>query len=273
MNIKIILTCHNRKEKTLCCMKSLVQGNPAHTLSFIVTDDGSTDGTAGAIEEAGYNAAILYGDGSLFWAGGMRLGIAHFLASPGGADYVMLVNDDVVFDEGVADALITRSAANDGAVIIGATRDEKGNFTYGGLRLTAKGERGLYTPVLPSREALNCDMFNGNCVLMPVRTVLNAGNFDPAYRHALADFDYGLCLKRLGYCLVSSAGYVGVCSKNKTAGTWRDTSLSRMKRIRLKESVKGLSFKEWFHFIHKNFGPWKALRYSVTPYLRILIGK
>lgn len=273
MKITIILTCHNRKEKTLQCMHGLVQGNPAHALSFIVADDGSTDGTCEAITQSNYNAIILHGDGSLFWAGGMRMGIGHFLASAGDADYVMLVNDDVVFDAGVVDSLITRSVANDNAVVAGATRDEQGNFTYGGMRLTTKAEHGWYAPVHPSQEVVDCDMFNCNCVLIPVSTILKAGNFDPVYRHALADFDYGLHLKRLGYRLISSAGYVGVCGNNSTKDTWRDASLPRAKRIRLKESVKGSPYRQWFHFMHKNFGLWKALRYSITPYLRILIGK
>lgn len=273
MNIQIIFTCYNRKEKTLRCMESLVQGNSTHTLSFIVADDGSSDGTADAIARTGYNVTILHGDGSMFWAGGMRLGIGYYLTFPGDADYVMLINDDVVFDAGILDALIARSVANDNAVVVGATRDKHGNFTYGGMRLTNKGKHGWYKPVLPSEDVVECDMFNCNCVLILASKIRMAGNFDTVYRHALADFDYGMRLKRLGYRLVSSAGYVGECSKNTTVGTWRDSSFPRMKRIRLKETVKGSPFKEWFHFIHKNFGIWKALRYSITPYLRILIGK
>lgn len=259
--------------QTLSCLESLVAGNPAHALSFIVVDDGSTDGTVDAITKAGYNATILYGDGGLFWAGGMRMGIEHFLTCIDDADYVMLVNDDVVFDTGIVDTLIARSVANGNAVVAGATRDEQGNFTYGGWRLTAQGELGWHAPVHPSEDGVDCDMFNCNCVLIPASTIHKAGNFDPVYRHALADFDYGLHLKQLGYRLVSSAEYIGVCNMNNTVGTWRDSSLPRMKRIRLKESVKGSPFREWFHFMYKNFNVAKAVRYSVTPYLRILLRK
>jgi GT2 family glycosyltransferase len=271
--VTAILTCYNRKAKTLKCLESLIQSNASVRLRLIIVDDGGTDGTAEAITEAGYHAVILHGDGNLFWAGGMRLGIDCFLSSDGGSDYVMFVNDDVVFDAGAVDALVVRSIANDAAVVVGATRDDHGFFSYGGLRFTASGEPGWYAPVYPSRDRDDCDMMNCNCVLIPTATIAKAGNFDPVYRHSLADLDYGIHLKKLGYCIVSSADYVGICNQNSDAGTWRDTSLPRIQRIRLKESVKNSPFREWFYFMRKNFGLWKALRYSMSPYLRILIGK
>ena len=85
MNIAAILTVHNRREKTLCCLRYLFDALKAYNgqkgttstiaLSVFVTDDGCTDGTANAIREKFPSEGIhvIQGDGNLFWAGGMRL--------------------------------------------------------------------------------------------------------------------------------------------------------------------------------------------------------
>ena len=40
-----LMTCFNRKEKTVKSLNGLIQGNPGIQFSFVVADDGSTDGT------------------------------------------------------------------------------------------------------------------------------------------------------------------------------------------------------------------------------------
>ena len=74
-DIAILLTCHNRKDKTLKALAALQKAKESYSnpirLSIYLTDDGSTDGTAKAIQQYFPNVIILHGDGNLFWAGGM----------------------------------------------------------------------------------------------------------------------------------------------------------------------------------------------------------
>ena len=61
ISIAVILTCFNRKKKTVQCLRHLFaaanQYNTGHTgreevhLSIFLTDDGCTDGTADAVRE------------------------------------------------------------------------------------------------------------------------------------------------------------------------------------------------------------------------------
>ena len=69
-----IATCFNRREKTLTSLNRLMEGNPSIRFDFIITDDGSTDGTAQALENM-ENVTVLTGSGSLYYSGGMRLAI------------------------------------------------------------------------------------------------------------------------------------------------------------------------------------------------------
>ena len=71
MRIAAIITCHNRKEKTLVCLKSLFQ--IIQNIDVFLTDDGSTDGTSEAVKKIYPQVNIIQGDGNLFWSRGMYI--------------------------------------------------------------------------------------------------------------------------------------------------------------------------------------------------------
>jgi GT2 family glycosyltransferase len=266
--ITVIFTCYNRREKTINCIKSLVDGNPSTQFSFVVLDDNSTDGTAEALRELpGRCVTVLHGDGSSYWAGGMRKAIA-YAKTHTTSDYYLLVNDDVEFADGAVERLLAEYAPH--TALVGPMSDKNGNFSYGGVRYT----NGIhYEEVKPDDKDRTCDTFNMNCLLVDRDVFMETPNFDEHYIHTLADFDYGLTMKRNGIRCIVASGYVGICAKNDSKGGWTDRSLSRRERMKQKESIKGAPFRPWFHFLKKNFGIRQAAIYSATPYIRILLGK
>lgn len=272
MKVTVIFTCFNRKDKSVSCVKSLVEHNSGIDFNFIVVDDNSSDGTKEALKELNYKIEIITGNGSLFWAGGMRKGIGKYLSEVN-SDYVLLVNDDVEFYSAIVEKIISESKEKNNAVIVGATCDDKGDFSYGAMQLIIPRKRDLYRQIGPSKNNIECDTFNCNCVLIKSNIISRVGNFDSVYTHSLADLDYGLKLRRMGYHIYSSEYYVGVCNKNSVKGTWTDSSLSRIDRLKKKESPKGAPFIEWFHFMKKNFGVMDAIKYSISPYVRIMLGR
>ena len=76
MRVVAILTCHNRREKTLACLRSYFDQAlrfPAN-LEVVLVDDGSSDGTAEAVRALGASSVeIVAGSGDLYWAAGMAL--------------------------------------------------------------------------------------------------------------------------------------------------------------------------------------------------------
>ena len=54
MKITVLFTCFNRKEKTMECVKRLVEGNKNIQFDFVIVDDGSTDGTAETLAASAY---------------------------------------------------------------------------------------------------------------------------------------------------------------------------------------------------------------------------
>ncbi len=275
--VTVIMTCFNRREKTLNCISSLCTKNPQCQFKFIIVDDHSSDGTVEAIQKLQYDLVCLPGTGKLYWAGGMRKGIDYFLDQKEymESDYVLFVNDDVDFYPEAIDRMVEVLEHRNRAVLVGNCCDEKGSLTYGAVCFRKMWNKPLNKPMyyLLSLEESHreADTFNCNCVLIPSGVVRKIGNFDTKYTHHLADFDYGFQIKKYGYKIYGTSFFVGTCCYNNRKGTWVDTTLSRKERFLKKEQPKGLPRKEWYYFLKKNFGLVTAVRYSLTPYIRILL--
>ena len=264
-----IATCFNRREKTLTSLNRLMEGNPSIRFDFIITDDGSTDGTAQALAEK-ENVTVLTGSGSLYYSGGMRLAIDCAKKTGKTYDYCLLFNDDVAFYDGAIEYLAEKDR---NTVWVGPTCDEAGALSYGGIVKASRWRPAVRRVMAATPEGLACDTFNANCVLIPWKIFLSAPNIQPVYTHAMGDFDFGFQLRRGGVHLRVSDRFVGLCSNNSDQGTWADSALPRMERLRRKETPKGLPRREWYFYLRDNYNPFTAVLYSVIPYIRILIKK
>ena len=264
-----LMTCFNRKEKTVRALNNLIKGNPGIEFSFIVVDDASTDGTAEALEQMN-NMTLISGNGGLFYSGGMRLAIAEAKKMLNSFDYCLLFNDDVDFEVSAIEKLCSKDSS---CIWIGPTSDEKGGLSYGGVIKISCWRPKTKIIMADRPEGALCDTFNANCVLIPWGIFEKLDNIDEVYTHSMGDFDYGFSAKRKGVVIRVADTFVGVCPDNpvKSNGNWRNTELSRKRRLQLKESPKGLPFKEYFHYLNKNYNFFTAVVYSLIPYVRILI--
>lgn len=286
-----LATCYNRKEKTLKAIESLRQSNPECDIRFIITDDNSSDGTAQALESI-EGVTVVNGDGNSFYSGGMRLAMAKALedsALTDGYDYILLFNDDVDFYPGAIDRLTKfgykkEDAAEAGKplsagpdpskILVGPTCEGDGRtLSYGGIARKSNFKPKFRKVMADAGEILKVDTFNANCVLVPTELFVKTGNMDTVYNHSLGDFDYGYSLTRKGGEIFVSGEYVGICPFNSEEGTWNDPKLTRRERFKKKESIKGVPFGEFFHYLLKNYNLLTAIIYSFSPYVRILIGK
>jgi GT2 family glycosyltransferase len=73
--IAVLLTCHNRRDKTITCLDSLYNCllPSDFQLDVFLVDDGSSDGTSKAVSEKFPSVNVIQGNGNLFWNQGMRL--------------------------------------------------------------------------------------------------------------------------------------------------------------------------------------------------------
>lgn len=267
MTVTALLTCFNRRNQTLACLRSL-SGQALDSgimISVVVVDDGSSDGTSEAVGNEFPHTSLLSGNGSLYWCGGMRM--AWELAAKKDPDYYLLLNDDTLLGVLAVDTLIKIAGPPESLVIaVAAISDPVSRaHTYGGIR-----DSDSRVPATGRPES--CETFNANAVLIPRAVYQILGIFHHVYTHAMGDFDYGYAATRHGIKIIQSAESLGTCSRNSLAGTWKDTNLTRRERLKKLQSPKGLPWREWVTYNRRNAGwiwPWRC----ISPFIRIILGR
>tara|TARA_R110001632_G_scaffold101693_1_gene209582 strand:- start:9048 stop:9899 length:852 start_codon:yes stop_codon:yes gene_type:complete len=268
--IAVLITCHNRKSKTVACIKRLFElllPNNLENLDIYLVDDGSSDGTSNAVKEIFPNVHIIQGDGSLFWNQGMRLAW-ETAVNVKEYDFYLWVNDDVILEE---DALIelmgcyaeAKIIENHELIVTGAFRNSEfsNKFSYGG--------RTESEIVIPNGELLQCKYINGNTVLISKKIYSSLGNLSPDYTHAMGDFDYGLRAIQAGFKNFTTKKYIGICQTNEEP-QWSNPKVPLKKRIELFRSPLGLNFKEYMMF-RKKFWKTRWILFGIKAYLKVLL--
>jgi GT2 family glycosyltransferase len=271
MRIAAVLTCFNRREKTLAALKALYANELPRgaSLHVFLTDDGSRDGTGDAIREAYPDVRVFQGDGSLYWNGGMRMAFGQALSES--FDYYLWLNDDTLFFPDSLTRLLNTAAnlAQPGIVVGSAQESETGPVTYGGLNQISALRRLNYRVMTPADVPVPCDTMNGNCVLIPAKIATDLGNLDPAFIHGMGDFDYGLRARAAGYGIWVMPGFAGVCGRNPVPPATVDRNLPRRQRLRKLIEPKVLPPGPWRTYAKRHGGmAWPI--YWLWPYLKNL---
>lgn len=258
-NIAVLLTCFNRKEKTLACLNSLFEADipKGYEFDIYLVDDGSTDGTSEAVKEKYTDIEIINGSGNLFWAGGMRLAWKTALESES-YDAFLLLNDDVIlFDDFLNNLIKTeRYALNKDkkkGIYSGATIDNRTNkVTYGGYKIKTNHLVVRNELLTPANLPQKCELTNANILWISKETVDAIGIFDERYTHGIADFDFSMHAVKKGIPVYLAPNFGGVCLHDH-GKPWKAGSVPLKDRITYLKSPKGIAYKEYLYYIKKHF--------------------
>lgn len=228
MRIAVLLTVHNRCEKTVKCLRSFVEQDSFSTdlYDIYLVDDGCTDQTKDKVSQNFPFVNIISGDGTLFWNRGMLLAWETAVSQQAYDAYLWL-NDDVDLMPGALNALNKYSAKHPDCIIVGAMCGvtDSNEITYSGYikKRTVKLE--------PRETELECDCFNGNVVFIPSTVYEKVGMLDPYFRHSCGDFEYGYRAKKKGvksYVIPS----IGKCDRNIGGPKWLSKEISLIERFK-----------------------------------------
>ncbi|MEF8728837.1 MAG: glycosyltransferase family 2 protein [Accumulibacter sp.] len=273
--LAVLLTCHNRKDKTLACLRALLDNELPHNVNLrvYVTDDGCTDGTADGVRQIVPGAEIIRMDGGAFWNGGMR--VAFGKAMEADADFYLWLNDDTDLNPTALQLMLTTHAQlssethSDKHIVVGTTADRNSDrLTYGGLNRNHKFWRPVtFRLASPGNVASECDTMNGNCVLIPRSVAKLTGNLDPNFVHSMGDTDYGLRARHAGCKVWVASGLVGLCSHNDIKGTFVDREASVKQRLKRVLGPKGMPQYAWWTYVRRHGGALAPLLW-LWPYLK-----
>ncbi len=270
-NIAVLITCHNRKVKTLQCLKSLFNNEIPHNykIEVFLVDDGSTDGSGTEIKKIFPQVNIIVGDGNLFWNRGMNLAwktavdIRDF-------NFFLWLNDDIELHQNSLNILLNDylSVGSDDSIIVGACSSITGDVTYSGyIGLTKK------LIIKPNGTIQKCEYFNGNIVLIPHSVFNKIGYLDSNFHHGQGDFDYGLRAKKKEINSWVSSKYIGICERHIEFPKWCNPDLSFKKRWESFRSPLGGRPSSTFFFQRKYIGLCTAIFHYLTLHLRLVIPK
>ncbi len=276
MKLAVLLTCRNRREKTLGCLRALFADKFSipHRLDVLLLDDGSTDGTVAAISAEFPAVEIVLGDGNLFWNRAMHQ--LFQLALHRGYDAYLWLNDDTLLypdalERMIAAARELHKRLGHPVIMVGTTVDvDSGMATYGGSVRKRWWKPISFELVTPGDVPIRCDAMNGNCVLVPHEVAAQVGNIDPAFEHAMGDTDYALRTANAGLSVWIAPGVVGFCAQNSACGSFADQALPLRKRLKNMMDPKGLPLRSWLVFTRRHAGPAWPL-FWIYPYAKVVL--
>lgn len=211
--LAVVVLTWNGREDTLACLESLRRGEyilPSY--GVFVMDNGSADGTAGAVRAAHPWARLIENQANLGFAGGNNAGIKAAMAE--GYPYILVLNNDTQVQPGSLEALLAFMDHTPGA---GAAQPllmrmgEEGVADSLGQGLLARlgaVDEGFGRPVEPA--TLSDREIFGACAaaaLYRTRALEETGLFNEDLFVLLEDVDLSFRLRALGWSawLVPSA--------------------------------------------------------------------
>ncbi|MEO1486683.1 MAG: glycosyltransferase family 2 protein [Bacteroidota bacterium] len=260
MKLAVLLTCFNRKHKTLHALKSLYEAQArvgsALEMDVFLTDDGSTDGTSEAVIQAYPQVHVLQGNGELFWAGGMRNSWKQAMKES--FDAYFLLNDDTILEYNVLQAFLDadsycKNEFGRGGIYIGSTQDSKsGKLTYGGAKLTNRFTF-KYHHLPPNGSYQPCELGNANILFVSHDVVEKVGTLSEGYRHGVADYDYTLKAAKKNLPVLVMPTFLGVCDNDHSDIYQKFAKRSFKERLKIMKSPIGLDFSSNLNLMRRHF--------------------
>jgi GT2 family glycosyltransferase len=216
LHITALLACHNRRDITLRCLRSLFATQvKGLRLDAVLVDDGSTDGTADAVRALGVPVVIVPGPGNWFWPRSMAE--AERAAERADPDALLWLNDDV---ELVATALLEIVLAlrqRPATVLVGGLVERaRPKLTYSGFNWADDGAD-MVRRVRPDGSYQTVEGFHGNVVVVPRSVRCRVGGIDGSWPHNFGDLDYARRLNSAGVPIVLLPNVVGTCNGHTVA--------------------------------------------------------
>lgn len=233
VRIEIVAPVHNRKPITLQCLKSLSRIDKGGLdVGIVIVDDGSTDGTGDAIREQFPDVDVIVGDGNLWFTEGTNAGIRRALTRD--PKYLLLINDDAVFDGNFLRHMVETAERNPRSVVgslLLLWDTPHLLFQTSPVWQTLSGGwrhwRSQTIWTIPARP-WEVGLIVGNCVLVPSAAFAECGLMDSRRYPNFGDAEFTPRLRKRGWQLLIDPRARVFCQPNTVPPRVRSMGLKRL---------------------------------------------
>lgn len=268
--IAVLLTCHNRRKKTIVALKSLMKAEDYYNkcgpqkieLHFFLTDDGCSDDTASAsINLLKERITIIKTDGNSYWAGGMISAWRAALNTGFQWEFFLLINDDVEFFPTMFNDLFethfySYNLTGKNGVYTGFICDKNNplKVLYGAKEYPKSWLSKSYH-LQPTGIPQECKITNANLLLVSKDVVEKVGILFDGYIHGGADWDYGITASNAGFPVFTTHGFCGSCENDHITDSQEKDLVTKMSfRERKKYLLKPTKeYKDTLLFLKRNY--------------------
>jgi len=271
VEIATLITCHNRKEKTLQTLEILHSQvlKPNCQNHIYVNDDGSSDGTYENIRDIFPDVELIKSDGTRFWCRGMY--DVFSIAMEKNYDFYFWINDDTFLNNTALQFLLDtykQIFINTGTpthIIVGTTVDPiSKKISFGGVRRTSLWHPLRFSLIEPEEKPVQVDTMNGNCVLIPKAIVEEIGLLDPTFVHYKGDMDYGLRARKAEGTIWVAPGIIGTCKRDNFPGKIDFAKYQSQNILEIIQDPKSnLNPRETFTYVKRHGGPFWFLFWPI----------
>ncbi len=205
MIVNVIIPVFNRLHHTIRVIDSLRAQTLVKNIRIIVVDDGSTDGTTDYLN--GQDDVItIKGDGNLWWAGSIDLGLCHVMVTAAQDDYVIFLNNDTWFAHDYIATLLEVSRQTGGAPVGSVIHEENRETPLVSIGPVININRiavwdllsQLSVEEIRQPKPIYCvDALSGRGTLYPISLFIKHGGMRPRLLpHYLADYEIAMRFAR-----------------------------------------------------------------------------
>ena len=262
-DLAVVVLNWNNAEDTLECLTSLRESTSP--LEVIVVDNGSTDGSAEAIDASGLADTLIRTGANLGYSGGNNIGLQHAIDS--GREFVCVLNNDTLVEPETFGRLRDYLRSRPADVAVSPTihyADDQAKIWFAGGTLDRGWPRHLQPLEIPPSDALlkGSELLTGCCIVARREVWSRVGLFDDRYFLIFEDSDWSMRARKAGIDLmISREGRL----LHKVSRSFRDTAPSLLGTFYFIRN--GLRF-EWDHC--RRFLPRFLSQWVLRPTLRDL---